>query len=290
MGCSSGRGDHQKDSIDELAELETLPVSSEEADKVIRKYAPSPFISPLQLDRIVKKLAFPISPIREAFYKSMALPDGYIRHHFLVATIMQGRGSSRLKLKLLFEVMDEHYQGVVPRDMVVILAQTMVIVTFTYPCQVLPATHPLYSDLSTARDNIDRIIIRLREKIAVGLSVALHDMTNLSTEKNWKDIGSSRGFRRFASFVLENSDLSAAVPKSVSEEEGKTPLESTDKPRRVRKRQLTERGKQTSEYIRNRTLRVGDSVPYPEPLKSITPGKRLSPSYFRSETKSPFTS
>lgn len=270
MGCSEGRTEGTSEFTDDLTKLESLPIFSEQADKVIRKFAPFPYITPPQLERILGHLnLLPLQPAREAFYLTMARPEGFIKLHFLVAAIMQGKGSPEAKLQLLFETLDEHYEGIVSRDMVKTLLEAMVYVAFVYPGKMLPKNSKLR--LPSSQLELNRISLLLMEKIAVGVSVASHDLTNLAMQENWRDIGTPTGLRRLVSVVPAKKVEPVAL--------NPPPEEAKEAEKRYRKRKKTERGEKTSEFIRQRTLAI-ESAAFASPAKARTPNPQLSPRFF----------
>lgn len=285
MGCSEGRETEDK-TADPLIPYESLRISAESADKIVRKYAPFPIITPPQLQRILSRLdLLPLTPSREAFYLAMSRSEGFIRLHFLVSLIMQGTGACKTKLRLLFEVMDERSDGVISREVLMALIDTMVYISFVYPRKLYPKA----SSLPSTPQELNRISTVLMEKIAIGVSVASYDMVNLATQENWKDIGTPAGMRRLISLFpakkeekvlylpIPTEEEKAEIEENKQEIEGEKGKKGLDS-KRKRNRIQTERGKQISEFIRQKTI-ANDSTPFASTAKS-TPNPRISPRFF----------
>jgi len=274
MGCSEGRVEKAEQATDDLTKVESLHVSAELADKVIRKFAPSPYITPTQLQRILTRLdLLPLTLSREAFYLEMAKAEGYLKLHFLVSAIMQGKAGRETKLRLLFETLDEHYEGVVSRDMLKALIDAMVYVSFVYPRKMLPKASKL--SLSHSHQELHSFKALLMEKIAVGVSVSLYDLTNLATQENLRDIGTPTGLRRLVS-VLPTKKAESLEAAPLLEEVKEAEDQGS---KRQRHRLQTEKGKETSEYIRQRTLAV-ESAAFTSHAKSRALNSQLPPHFF----------
>jgi hypothetical protein len=211
----------------------------------------------------------------------MSRPDGFIKLHFLVAMIMQGTGPSKTKFRLLFETMDERSDGVVSREVLMTLIEAMVYVSFVYPRKLFPKA----SNLPSAPQDLHRISTTLMEKIAIGVSVASFDMTNLATQENWKDIVFPSGLRRLISLLPAKKEeklmplsLPQAEEKSKEEENEEEKGKKGSDSKRIRRRVQTDRGKQTSEFIRQKTLAI-EGTPFVATAKS-SPDPRISPRFF----------
>ena len=262
MGCSDGRfsGVILIPVTDPLSAFESLSVSAEKADKVIRKYSPSPFVSSPQFATIVSKLGLsPLSPRRAQFYSGMQSEKGFNRMDLLVSGIMQGTVSSReTQFRLLFEVIDVGVTNLVKSQKFAELVTAMVNTAIVFPLSTLKPDSPSRPPLEQLSSNVKIITRRIVSHVAVARDITYNDLERLLLQEGWRDIAFPAGLRKLASSPELLKDGNATE----EQENGSMTTSEDVKPKRTRHRKKTEIGQRVSEHIRTtRSLSRSHTLP-----------------------------
>ena len=267
MGCSENRPEHCSNFKEDFPGLESILLSAKLVDRVVRKYTTDDRCSQVQFTIIMRKLnLWPLSSERAAFYACFEDEGGYNSFDLLVACIMHAQtGIPEERLQLLFEAVDVSCRDYVSAREKKQLLETMLKVCVSYPLRSFSMSENMHIKLRSFDDN-DELIPKLIVALSPRAFLHSKDFVKLAKTPELKHIGDPTGFRK----LLLSEYLAKIVPSSPLETS--TTTESLGTPpqlvspvlqprRRKHRRRVTERGRQTSEYIRLKTGNVILNLP-----------------------------